>query len=260
MEVAMRRFLVLAAALLLTATAGLLTLSIVFASNAYAVALTVNMISGEWTDVVGGLDVTNNGPQSNPTAAQLRWGGIIPTNPLSAQSGYDFLSAAPVAFDVNTGDLFAIGTFTHFNNPISSGSGILSANLRVFADVGGVGNVGPFTFFFDHTETPNDCDTSPSCSDDIVTISNLTTSAFFESGDELYTLSIAGFSTDGGNTIGNIFSSPEGQFNTATLYGAFVRPVPLPPAVLLFLSGLAALFMMAKRRVTDGRISHWPST
>lgn len=255
----MRRLMLVAPALFLTAIAGLVALFISIASNANAAVLTVNTITGEWTDVVGGLDVTNNGPQSNPTAAQLRWGGIIPTNPLSAQSGYDFLSAAPAAFDANTGEPFAIGTFTHFNNPVSSGSGISSANLSVFAAIGGVGNVGPFTFFFDHTETPNTCDTGPGCSDDRVTISNLTTSASFEAGGALYTLSIVGFSSDGGNTIGNIFFSPESQFNSTTLYGAFVRPVPIPPALFLFLSGLAALFLMAKRRVTEGTISRRPS-
>lgn len=229
------------------AVVALVVISMLAVSNV-SLAVTVDSISGEWTNVSGGAYVSSNGVQSNPTAAELRWGE--PSNAEDAQSGYDFLSAAPPSFDAFDGLIFSIGTFTHLNNTIVLNTAIDSAQLDVNIAIDGYGNTGPYQFLFTHDETNNDCTPLPDCANDIVTISSLNPSDTFVVGDQVFLLTILGFSVDGGNTITDIFSSPEGGFNSAQLYAMFVSQVPLPAALWLFLTGLAGLagFRLRERR------------
>ena len=103
-------------------------------------------------------------------------------------------------------------------------------------------------FSFMHDETSNACH-GAGCSDDIVTISNLVTSDVVDLGGILYTLTLLGFSADGPNNISNIFTSPEGHTNTATLYAQFTTVVtPLPAALPLFLTMLGGIGFLRWRR------------
>lgn len=212
-----------------------------------AAPITVNSISGEWTNEVGGEDVSNT--ISGDGTAELRWG----TDVGFGQSGYNFDPSAPPAFTVAADDAFMIGTFTHINRPILSGTSIESAQLDVLVEILSGGDTGPFLFSFLHNETPNRCRPQPNCASDIVTISNLVTSDTFSVGDQLFTLSILGFSIDGGNTILTSFSSREGLSNSAALYAQFVSVVPIPAALPLFLTmlaGMGALRWWRKRSIS----------
>lgn len=217
-------------------TVGLIAFSTATVSPASAATVTVDSISANWTNVVGGGSSVSNTVNGAGTA-ELRWG----ENAGFGQSGYDFDPSAPPAFDVNSGEAFVIGNFTHINMPIRSGTSIDSAQLDVLVEIASGGEPGPYLFSFLHDETPNRCSPRPNCANDIVKISNLVTSDTFSIGDQLFTLSVLGFSTDGGVTISDMFSSREKHTNSAKLYAEFVSVVPLPAALPLFLSMLAGM-------------------
>ncbi len=211
-------------------------------------AIQVNSISGEWTNVVGGANVTNSGSTDISNPAELRWGYSDPAN----NSGYDFLAREDVPFDVLIGFQFEIGDFSHINKPIPGGTAISSAQLDVLVDIDVAGSTGPYQFSFLHDETPNSC-SGVGCSDDIVDVGNLDTDDSFFLGGLWYTLNILGFSTDGGTTISNQFISPEGGTSTAGLYAIFAESVappevPIPAALPLFGTGLALMGFVSWRR------------
>lgn len=216
------------------------------AIGARAAPITVSSISAEWTNVDGGEGVTNT--ISGDGTAELRWG----TDVGFGQSGYDFDPSAPPEIIINPNEAFTIGTFTHINRPILSGTSIESTQLDVLVEIESGGDTGPYLFSFLHDETPNRCRPRPSCASDIVTISNLVSSDTFSIGDQLFTLSILGFSIDGGETILASFSSLEGLSNSAQLYAQFVAVVPIPAALPLFLTmlfGMGALRWWRNRAI-----------
>src|SRR6185436_10747339 len=111
---------------------------------------------------------------------------------------------------------------------------------------GSVNTVFPFA----HNETPNDTGSSPA-DDDIVTITTPIVNAPIMVGTDLYFFNLLGFSTDGGATIENVFSSPEGGHNSAQLYGQLTSErVPEPASLLLF--GAALTAVAARMRRTRG--------
>ena len=219
---------------------GFLLLLLVFSSPLYALPVTVLTVGADWTNVQGDAGFEDfvgyfdtDGVAGNE---EIRFG-----NPASnaGQSGYRFDGAAPASFIVETGDIFSLGDFTHTNQPVWNS--ITGAQLNITTDLmigGALLGEGPFSFSFLHNETINACDTSPTCSNDIVSFASLTTSdSFFVDGIE-YTLDLIGFSVDGVFTTE--FSTVEGQINTAQLLGTFVatESVPAPPAVVLLALGL----------------------
>ena len=67
-------------------------------------------------------------------------------------------------------------------------------------------------------------------------------------GTDLYFFNLLGFSTDGGLTFQNVFSSPEGGHNSALLYGQLTTErVPEPASLLLFGGALTAVAMRMRR-------------
>jgi len=114
---------------------------------------------------------------------------------------------------VNVGETFTLGTFTHNNFPIPSGSSITDAYLKVTFDVvidGQTVHVDK-TVHFQHNETPND-GANP---DDIVTIVNGTNVVDVKVGDFTYTLTI-GFQDASGNTVTQVYTD-ESAANTFNL-------------------------------------------
>ncbi len=222
--------------------AGLIAFSIMAVSNAWATVLTVNSISAEWTNPVDGANITNNGVQSNPTAAEIWWGNVPQGDP---QSGFTFLTSAPGSFPVTVGDAFSLGTFTHHNNMIDNGP-ITQVRLDLNLDIGG-SNVGPFLTVFDFFESPNSCSPQPDCSNDTISLPEIGTSTTISVGDQMYAFTILGFSIDGGLSFLNSLTTPEETLNSADLY-AKVSAVPLPGAVWMFLTALSALGLSGWRR------------
>jgi hypothetical protein len=218
-------------------------------NTAHAVEVTIDSVTGTWSNVTG-TPASLNGVGTN----QINWG--IPAG--GGQSGYRFDGVAPPAqgpFGVGTA--FDLGTFTHINQPIQSGTSITGATLNLTitfeSDLFSGQRTLTSQFVFAHDETPNNpTPQDPNCCPDIVTaLTNVGGSTTFSSGGINYIFAFTGFQQNGVNF--SQFSSPEGGSNQASLFGSFVdvRTVPGPivgaglPGLVMACSGLLAL---ARRR------------
>src|SRR5690606_33948342 len=117
------------------------------ATTVSAVPVTLNMVGASWENVQG-ENVTDIGTN------EIRWGARTDKN----KSGYRFDAADNLPLTFESGDDFTLGTFTHINFPITSGTAITSADLDLTVELDILGTSleqGPYTFSFKHTETPN---------------------------------------------------------------------------------------------------------
>ena len=196
-----------------------------------AQAIQLNSLTGSWTSVNGGANVT--GLQSN----QVCWG-----NPatVSGQSGLNFVGSAPpsVSFPVNTN--FVLGQLTHLNFPITNAAS--GASLAISLTLSNAGEtINPqFNYGFNIDETVNEsilaaCDTSKQMSsvpcDDVITFDNSQQQIFTLNGNQ-YELKISGFSSDPTNfsPIAQ-FTTIERQESNAYLLGKITPiepPTPVP--------------------------------
>lgn len=217
--------------------------------EAKAVSVTIDSVTGVWTATSPGApSVTGVGTN------QISWG--VPAGG-PGQSSYTFTGAAPPAQGpYNVGSSFSLGAFTHTNYPIFPPS-LTSATLSLTISGKAQGLGGPTAFAvnsifqFTHTETDN---VGPgNCCDDIVNaITNVGGSQIVQVDGINYLFAFTGFQV-GGNNFTQFFTT-EGQINNAFLLGSFLQPqsvpgeVPLPAALPLFVTGLAALGLVARKR------------
>ncbi|MBS0043225.1 choice-of-anchor K domain-containing protein, partial [Shewanella sp. M16] len=187
----------------------------------------VSGVVANWTSWTNGTSVTrfdgtnspNGGGTDNDSGLdQIRWGN--PTN--TYQSGYGFIdndSALNGQFSLNQ-DII-LGTFTHYNFPVSSGGAITKASMDVtFSVTDAYGVVTPVTLKvnFEHNETPNTND--PEASKDIIKVSN--TNVTFEYQGAIYTLQVIGFRDPITNQVVTEIRTSE---NDASSYELVVRVV-----------------------------------
>ncbi|MGU5545714.1 choice-of-anchor K domain-containing protein [Aeromonas veronii] len=188
----------------------------------------VSGVEANWTSWTNGASVTTFDGNSNPNGGgtdnddgldQIRWGN--PTN--TYKSGYGFIdndSALNGQFALN--QEIILGTFTHYNFPITSGGAITKATMDVtFSVTDAYGVVTPVTLNvnFDHNETPND-NNDPEASKDIIKVGN--TNVTFEHQGQVYTLQVIGFRVPGTNQVVTEIRTAE---NAASSYELVVRIV-----------------------------------
>lgn len=212
---------------------------ILCASSASAVTFS-GTASGEWSNPVGttGFTIGNN---DGGGTADVNWG--TPTTGLDNLWSFDGTgSDGGVGWSTSAGSLFSFGDFTYRNGSVS-GHDFEGADLSVTLSI-----LAPllsstiYDFEFIVNNVPNNSG-DPVTDGDIADIGGTVSSQSFNFGGIDYELSLFGFSQDGGANITSGFNIPEGDIQTAALYGSIsqVSVVPVPAGLPLILTGLAAL-------------------
>jgi hypothetical protein len=214
--------------------------------------LQITNIDGSWVNATPSGNITYLNNQIGSATDSVRWGGS-----LDSGSGYDFNPNADL-LSVTLDSPFALGVFTHINQPITSGSSITNIDYNFGFETNGSPLNLATTFQFGHNETPNITGQSP-VDDDLVTIGAISFNQLITVGLDSYYFNLLGFSLDNGVTFSNIFSSPEMGSNSATLYGTVTaqplppnferdeNPVSEPPVGLLLMTGLIGLLGFRRR-------------
>ncbi|MFQ2126520.1 VCBS domain-containing protein, partial [Aeromonas jandaei] len=158
-------------------------------------------VEASWINVVGGENLEyRDGPDNDSANDQIRWGGSS-----GKKSGYGFAdNDAALNGQIPLNEEIKLGTFTHDNYSVPSGSAISAATMEVtFSVTDALGRVTPIKLVvnFNHNETPND---KWGNGDDIISIGNTTATFNFEG--KAYTLEVLGFRDAGGNVVKTIYT------------------------------------------------------
>ncbi|WP_026806905.1 choice-of-anchor K domain-containing protein, partial [Aliarcobacter faecis] len=192
----------------------------------------VGNMKAEFTTWKGGNSYTGaTNTDTIPGKDTLTWGDA------SNKSGYDFkgnttyknMSENVINTQLN------LGTFTHTNQPITAGSEITQATLRVELDVVIDGETVHIVhdIVLDHNETSNSGTAEQNR--DIVTIKEQSFSQKINVGGKEYLFVIDGFLDKSGNIVKQVYTweagqQPAGQtnYNSFDLFASIVSTDPLP--------------------------------
>ncbi|MCK7636222.1 MULTISPECIES: VCBS domain-containing protein, partial [unclassified Shewanella] len=177
-------------------------------------------VVADWQNPSGGTNVRRyDGPDNDTGLDQVRWGN--PSSWNGQQSGYGFRdNDAGLNGALSLNQDIVLGTFTHYNYPITSGTSITAATMQVtfnVTDAYGVTTPVTLTLNFNHNETPNTND--PIASRDIVTVGQ--TSVTFNYEGQMYTMQVIGFKDTNANIVTSIYTNED----AATSYELVVRMV-----------------------------------
>lgn len=254
-------------------------IALALASTAASAAIVdFTIIESRW-DNVQGAPLTFQDPAAGTFGdpSRIRWGTPATpgqTDPVLFGSGYEFI-ARPVPFAETDGDVFALGAFTHQNQPIFAPS-ITSADLLLRTSFSFDDGFNPvqdfsdviFSFTFDHDETTNNLSPCPYDETDGLAVSNppgspvnangcadlvtvIAAPGNFEVGG--LTLIIEGFAASVDDAEAGIFEtafiSGENSRNNALLAASFrSAEIPVPTPLALFGLGLVAMTAVRKFR------------
>lgn len=247
------------------------------ASTAHAAStVQFDTLAARFINPVGGNVLAIDGAATDP--AYISWGQNSRTpQPGGNSSGYEF-DARDAPFAETQDTPFLLGSFTHFNNVIQTGTSISAVQLEIIADISAglagdpLTSFGTRSFLFDitHNETPNSADPCGSsvpdpldpvnvfgCADE-VSLSIAQGSQSFTLGDTMLILDIFGFAETEADATNGTFSptflSPEGGTNLRYLSAGFVEDVrtfsdvPLPASAWLLFAGVAGIAGLRKAR------------
>ncbi|MCL1091336.1 VCBS domain-containing protein, partial [Shewanella profunda] len=183
-------------------------------------SFTFSGVVANWQSTTGGTNVTkSDGPDNDTGLDQIRWGN--PSGWYGNQSGYGFMdNDTALQGSLSLNQDIVLGTFTHYNYSITSGTSITAATMQVtfsVTDAYGVTTPVTLTLNFNHNETPNTND--PMASRDIVTVGQ--TSVTFNYEGQVYTMQVIGFKDTNGNIVTSIYTNED----AATSYELVVRMV-----------------------------------
>jgi hypothetical protein len=222
----------------------LLALVLALAIAGIALALTLANADGIWSNARTGNAESVYCLEYNNTASttdenQVRYGrepdGNCSSTAFTDKSGFGFDGNESLVF--NPGDVFIIGQFTHYNNPIQvSGPGdrvMHFVDLGITLDFSDPVFNTTFTYTVQLDETPNEAPCqypgSTVCPDKVNFTSTIPDQNFTINGVE-YTLQILGFAPGTANTCQyvegqtiNSFITEENQQNDACLFGRIIE-------------------------------------
>ena len=158
-------------------------------------------IEASWVSAIGGKNLDYFDSSDNDSAKdQIRWGGKNDT-----KSGYGFVdNDAALNGQIPLNEEIKLGTFTHYNYPVSSGTSITGVTMQAtFSVTDASGKVTPVTVTinFSHNETPNNW-ADPR---DMITIGTTTASFNFEG--KVYSFEVLGFRDASGNVVKTIYTN-----------------------------------------------------
>jgi len=204
-------------------------------------AINLSTTSGTWDNATGNpTNYSGNGTSTIQWGNAAGWG---------QNSGYNFTGLAPQN-NLQLDTPFAIGTFIHYNYPIT-GNAITGADLNVVASLNINGTLVNFngTYQFSHNETPNVG--GDNCCNDIVSfVNNFEQLGTFQVDGQDYTIALLGFKTSADGPLLSEFSTIEGKKNKATLFATITKavPVPEPSTYLMMTAFLGVCGVLAVRR------------
>ena len=248
----------------------LLALGLPGVASAIPVTLTSPSVAFSDPAPVSGSLANSNIHWPDANHDEVRFG--VPTgnsnNPSHQQSGlrFDVFPVGSSGMTVNTGDIFKLGTLSHFNWEVQNGTSITGATLTfAFGVKDGVPETFVIPFALGVNETDNNkagCANAPTPATnwcpDIISFPNMGGSTNFVLNGQTLTLNLLGFGPTAGE-YEDTFITQEFKNNFTYLWASISAPstqVPEPGSLLMLalgLFGLGGLQSYRQKRKSDKR-------